>query len=135
MNARIPRDAVVQFNPAQQDEYFRYALIMQVRHQVASSFRNCNIDFGGDKATCPSVEESVSRLFGVADKRTSGGTSAPLALTAEAAKAECGSLGVSYLIATRWDQVWDDPTGWVWHLPVEVDTNEMRVVDCGSAIR
>jgi len=139
MNDRIPRDAVVQFNPAQPDEYVHYALNMQVRRQVASSFSTCNVDFGGDKATCPAVEESVSRVFAVADTRGSGGVSggmaAPVALTAEAAKSECERLGVSYLIATSWDKVWNDRAGWVWHLPVEVDTNRMRVVDCASPMR
>ncbi len=132
MNLLIPRDAIVQFNPAQSNEYIRDALILQARHQVASSFVTCNVDFGGDKAECASVEESVNRLFAVADKKANG---TPTALTAEAAQSECGKLGVSYLIATGWDKVWDDPTGWVWHLPIEVDTNEVRVVDCAVPMR
>jgi hypothetical protein len=137
MNSRIPRDAVVQFNPTQPDEYVHYALIMQVRRQVASSFPTCNVDFGGDRGTCPPVEETVNRLFAVADKRVNGGggAAAAVAMTAEAARSECDRLGVSYLIATSWDKVWNDRTGWVWHLPIEVDTNQMRVVDCASPMR
>ena len=135
MNLSIPRDAVVQFNTTQPDEYVRYAQIMQIRRQVASSFPKCNIDFGGDRAACASVEEGITRLFAVADKSVNPGSTEPVALTAEAAQSECGKLGVSYLIAARWDNVWNDPTGWVWRLPAVVDTNEIRVLDCASAMR
>jgi hypothetical protein len=57
------------------------------------------------------------------------------ALSASQARVECARLGVSDLVASRWDAVWADPQGWVWTLPAVVDTNQVRVVDCAAPMR
>jgi hypothetical protein len=130
MDRRIPQNAVVQFNPTQPDQFVRFAQIMQVRRQVASSFPQCNIDFGGDKTTCAPVEQGVHQLF---DTLPISGR--PTAQTALEARSICHSLGIDALIATSWDTVWLDPDGWVWRLPVLVDSTQMRVLDCSSPMR
>ena len=125
MDRRVPESAVVQFNPEQPGDYFRYAQILQAGRQMASGLPVCTAAFGGDPAGCAGVEASVARVFGV-----SGG-----APSADAARVECGRLGVSDLVATRWDGVWADRAGWVWNLPAVVDTDEVRVLDCGGRDR
>jgi hypothetical protein len=120
MDGRVSKDAVVQFDPAQPGDYFRYAQILEARRQIVSALPVCPAAFGGDPAACAGVEDGVARLF-----PPRGGSSA------EAAREECGRLRANDLAATRWDGVWADRAGWVWTLPAVVDTGEMRVVDCG----
>jgi hypothetical protein len=138
MDQRVAKNAVVQYNPAQDKEYFSLAQAMLVRRQTAHGLSSCGVEFGGDVSLCGRVEEDVARLFQPVDKKDLGtdgddpsGRSG--VWSAEEARAVCGRLGVSDLVATRWDAVWRDREGWVWTLPLVVDTNEVRVVDCGSA--
>ena len=93
--------------------------MMMVGRQMVSGYSYCLSAFGGDAAACPAVMAGVSRLFGGQDR---GG----------AVRDECNRLGVRYLVATRWDDVWFDPQSWVWMLPAVVHTGDMRVVDCVS---
>jgi hypothetical protein len=125
MNRNIPRDAVIQFDTDQPSDFFRYAQVLHVRRQVATAFPECATSFGGSAAACPRIQQGIGRLF-----PASGGLSA---LPAAEARAECGRLGVSYLVATRWDSVWADRLGWVWQLPVVVDTGDVHVVNCSPA--
>jgi len=124
MDARVAKDAVVQFNTAQPGEFFGYAQVMQAGRQMASGLPVCGAAFGGDVGGCGGVERGVARLF----SRDGAG-----ALSAEEVRAECGRLGVSDLVATRWDAVWADRRGWVWGLPAVVDSDEVRVLDCAAA--
>ena len=148
MDGRVANDAVVQYNSAQHLEYFSLAQAMQVRRQTARGLQGCGAEFGGDVGQCRRVEVDVAQLFGseLQEQRpasvdtefgpTAGSLSATgRALSADAAHTICGRLGVSDLVATRWDAVWRDRQGWVWTLPLVVDTKEVRVVDCDSAMR
>jgi hypothetical protein len=136
MQRLVAKNAVVQYNTVQPGEFFYLAEAMQVARQVADGQPGCATAFGGEVGACRGVEDSVARLFSlhVAPKPSAvKGLLGPIAggaLTAELARIECGRLGVSYLIATRWDPAWSDTQGWVWTLPALVDTHEMRVVDC-----
>jgi hypothetical protein len=124
MDRRIPRDAVIQFNTDQPSDFFRYAQVLHARRQIATAFPECATSFGGSAVACTGIQQSVGRLFSLG----SGG-----ALSGAQAQAECGKLGVGYLVATQWDGVWGDQNGWVWALPAAVDTNDVRVVDCFAA--
>jgi hypothetical protein len=125
MDGPIPKDAVLQFNTAQASEYIRYAQIMHAGRQMESAMPGCGTAFGGDPSVCRDVDETVVRLFSrdVLSRATLPATDARLA---------CSKLGVSYLVATRWDDVWQDSKGWVWRLPVAVDTGNFRVVRCAE---
>jgi hypothetical protein len=68
------------------------------------------------------VESGVQRLFSPGD-----------AGSAAEARGICSALGISYLIASRWDGVWLDSSGWVWTLPAVADTGDVRVVDCAES--
>ena len=93
---------------------------------MATALPDCVSTFGGSEAACPGVEEHSARLFA---------TQSGKALTADEARTECGLLGADDLVATRWDGVWADPKGWVWTLPMVVDTGEMRVMVCGEGAK
>lgn len=121
MDRSVPRNAVVQFNPEQPSDYFRYAEILQAGRQMATAMPDCPAAFGGDPAACGAVESGVRRLFSPGQARS-----------AAEARAVCSALGVSYLIASRWDGVWLDTGGWVWTLPAVADTGSVRVVDCAK---
>jgi hypothetical protein len=123
MDRLIPKTAIIQFNTEQPSDFVRYAEILQARRQIADSIPTCASAFGGEASACPEIEKSVSRLFLPV---------AGAALSSVQARAECGRLGVSYLVATRWDGVWADRQGWVWNLPAAVDTGEIRVVGCAE---
>lgn len=121
MRARVATDAVVQYNIAQPGEFFTLAQVMQVGRQVALAQPSCGVvAFGGEVGACKGVEQGVARLY---------------APSASEARVACGRLGVSDLIVTRWDAVWNDPQGWAWTLPTVVDTHDIRVVDCVAPIR
>ena len=121
LDRSVPRSAVVQFNPEQPSDYFRYAEILQAGRQMATAMPDCASAFGGDPASCPAVESGVRRLFSPGDARS-----------AAEARGICSALGISYLIASRWDGVWLDSDGWVWTLPAVADTGDVRVVDCAA---
>ena len=113
---------MVQFRTAQPGDFFKFAQIMFAGRQMAMALPICTAGFGGDPAGCAGHEESEQRLFPANGR----------ALSSEAARDECGRLGASHLIATRWDKVWADRSGWVWTLPDAVDTGEVRVLECGG---
>jgi hypothetical protein len=125
MDHSIPKDAVIQFNTDQPSDYFRYAQILSARRQIATAFPECATSFGGSAAPCAGILQSVARLFSPAGP----------VLSAEQARVECGKLGAGYLVATEWDKVWTDQNGWVWTLPSVVAADDIRVLDCGGALR
>jgi len=133
MAGRVPKDAVIQFNTAQPSDFFRYAQVMQAGRQVANALPGCATPFGGDASACKGVEEDVARLFSQAANSGGGGSGG--ALPATEARVECGRLGASYLVATRWDSVWADREGWVWKLPAAADTGDVRVLGCAEPIK
>ena len=121
MDQRVPKTAIIQFNTGQPSDFFHYAQVMQAGRQMANALPECAAAFGGDASACPGIQASVARLFTPVAGR---------ALPEDGARIECGRLGASDLVATRWDGVWFDPEGWVWKLPAVVDTGDVRVVDC-----
>jgi hypothetical protein len=141
MDARVARNAVVQYNPAELGNAILYAQMLQVGRQTASGQPGCGTAFGGDVNACIPVEEGVKQLFSVThlqdrlvEKESREPTPAG-ALSADDARTVCSRLGVEYLVAARWDSVWADRQSWVWTLPKVVDTNQVRVVDCGAPMR
>ncbi len=120
MDGSIPEDAVIQFDPAQPSDFFRYAQIVAARRQIANALPDCATSFGGSAASCAGLQQGIGQLF------PTGG----VALSAAEARAVCGRLGIGYLVATRWDGVWSDSNGWAWNLPAVVATDDVRVTEC-----
>jgi hypothetical protein len=134
MDRRVAKDAVVQYNTEQPGEFFYLAEVMQAGRQMALATPGCGAAFGGDVRACKGVEQGVARLFSLHSSPDLPPASGR-ALSAAEARDQCGTLAVSYLVATRWDAVWSDPRAWVWTLPTVVDTDKVRVLDCAAPMR
>jgi hypothetical protein len=128
MDERIPKNAVVQYDSAQQNIYFDYAAIANLDRQTVNAFPGCNTAFGGDPAPCESIKSSLAQLYGHSPENS--GTVGP-----DEARQLCANLGIDDLVATRWDNVWQIKRSWVWTLPVKVETANVRVIDCAPGLR
>jgi len=120
LGARISPAAHLQFGVSD-GGYFTQSQMLQVNHQVITEEKNCNLSFGGEPSACIGIQEGVGRLF------PPKGRQVP---SASDARTLCNALGVDVLVATRWDNAWQTPGGWVWHLPLLVERPEVRIVAC-----
>ena len=120
LDASIPREAVVQFNPTRQELYLRAADFVGVDHQtaIAGDQQGCGSELGGDPSGCPAMAAAIDSLYHGA--------------SAEQARATCQEFGIQYLVARVYDPPWKDKSGWVWTLAPVVADDEFRVLNCGQ---
>jgi hypothetical protein len=121
LNRVVPPNAVVQFNPEDQDTD-RMAMMVDmlgVRHQAAISDNKgaCGSEIGGDPSGCPILAAAIDALYNGA--------------SAEQARATCRQFGIQYLVARVYDPIWKDKSDWVWTLPAVVSWDDFRAVGCG----
>jgi len=118
LDAVIPQDAVVQFNPVRPSVFWMIPNWGGIDHQVAMSGDQpgCGSEFGGDPSGCRAMAATIDPLFSGA--------------TAEQARTACRQYGIQYLVATMYDPVWMDKSGWVWTLRPVVSDEEFRALDC-----
>jgi hypothetical protein len=114
----IPSNAVVQFNPAANEDFWRDIDLINVDHQIAITNDQlwCGSELGGDPSGCPTMIESITPLFKSA--------------TAEQARSTCRQFGIQYLVVDKYDPAWADRTGWAWTLSPVVSDPEFRALDC-----
>jgi hypothetical protein len=119
LDAAIPNDAVVQFNPKQREPFWIAADQIGVNHQtaIASDQPWCGSEIGGDPRPCPAMAAAIDALYE--------------GVSAEQAQATCRRYGIQYLIARIYDPAWGDKDGWVWTLKPVVLQDEFRALDCG----
>ena len=120
LDKRIPKQAVVQFNPWGDWLFWKNIDLVNTDHQVATvgSGLWCGAELGGDPSGCPALLKAIDPLFQDADAN------------AEQARAACETYGVDYLVATIYDPQWKDRKSWAWTLPEVVADPEFRAVDC-----
>ena len=118
LDASVPRDAIVQPNPASPDSIWTTVDELGIDHQmaIASDKPWCGAELGGDPSGCPEMAADIDSLFSRA--------------TAERARATCRRYGIQYLVARIYDSPWQDKTSWVWTLNPVVSDEEFRAVDC-----
>ncbi len=118
LDASIPRDAIVQYNPASPDSYWNTVDQADINHQMAISGDKpwCGAELGGDPSGCPIMAADIDHVF----------TNA----TAEQARATCRRYGIEYLVARIYDRPWWDKNSWVWTLSPVVADDEFRALDC-----
>lgn len=118
LNRAISSDAIVQFNPAADEEFWRNINWINVDHQIAIADDHlwCGSELGGDPGGCPALIAAISPLFNKA--------------TAEQARSTCRQYGIQYLVVDMYDPVWRDRNGWVWTLSPVVSDPEFRALDC-----
>jgi hypothetical protein len=118
LNAVIPHDAVVQFNPSATEAFWRNVDLINVDHQLAIGGDElwCGSELGGDPSGCPAMIAAISPLFKGA--------------TAEQAWSTCRQYGIQYLVADMYDPAWSDRKSWVWTLSPIVSDPNFRALDC-----
>jgi hypothetical protein len=118
LDAAIPQDAIVQFNPASTNPWWASADFLGVHHQIvtASDQLWCGSELGGDPTGCPAILAAVHSLY-------SG-------VSGSQARAICSQNGMQYLVAYVYDPAWNDPQSWVWTLRPVVAQPKFRALDC-----
>jgi hypothetical protein len=118
LNASIPRDAVVQYNPDFKFDWWTEPDLFGIDHQTAITSDQpwCGSELGGDPGGCPVMAFAIDSLFKGA--------------TAEQARATCNQYGIGYLVANVYDSAWNDGDGWVWTLKPVVSDEDFRALDC-----
>lgn len=118
LEAAIPRDSVVQFNPTHIDSYWISADLLGVGHQAAivSDQGGCGSELGGDPAGCAPMASAIDNLY--------------TGISAEQARATCRQYGIQYLVARVYDPAWKNKDSWVWTLVPVVSNDEFRALDC-----
>jgi hypothetical protein len=118
LDAVIPGDAVVQFNPSGSETFWKNVDLINIGHQTAIAGDQpwCGSELGGDPTGCPSMISAIVPIF----------------LNADSSQARniCNEYGIQYLVANIYDPVWKDPKSWVWTLKPVVADPEFRAIDC-----
>jgi len=118
MKAKIPRLALVQYNPA--NDYLNVFHLYADR-QVDAGDDGCGATFGGEIEKCKQVYPYISAAF-----------NRPRIVDAWNIDQFCDQLQIAVLIATDADPVWKDPRSWVWTRAPLFSNTIMRAVPCGS---
>jgi hypothetical protein len=118
LNTLIPRDAIVQFNPAQPSLYWTAADLLGINHQaaIAGNKQGCGSELGGDSSGCPVMGAAIGSIFEGA--------------SADQARSTCRLYSIDYLVARIYDPVWKDKSSWVWTLKPVVSDPQFRALDC-----
>jgi len=118
LNAAVPQDAIVQFNPASSNPWWTSTDFLGVRHQIVTATDKlwCGSELGGDPTGCPAIAAAVDSLYNDA--------------SASQARAVCSQYGMQYLVAYVYDPAWNDPESWVWTLPSVVAQPKFRALNC-----
>jgi hypothetical protein len=118
LSASIPKNAIVQYNPAAPNLFWSSVDWVGINRQAAIGGKEggCGSELGGDPSGCKAMIAAIVPIF-------HGGS-------AESARAVCGRYGIQYLIARVYDPVWNDKTSWVWTLHTVVDSEDFRALDC-----
>lgn len=118
LDAAIPEDAVVQYNPRIVDLLWLNPDWLGVAHQSVLAYDRppCGAEFGGNFAGCAILPAAIDALYNNA--------------TAEQARATCRQFGIQYLITKIYDPVWKDKNSWVWNLQPVVADPDFRALDC-----
>ena len=118
LDALIPHDAIVQYNPAPPGSFWTEVDLLGVNRQAAIAGDKpwCGAELGGDPSGCAAMAAAIDSIYKGA--------------TAEQARATCGQYDIQYLVARMYDPVWADKSSWVWTLRPVVQDQEFRVLDC-----
>jgi len=118
LDAAIPRNAVVQANPADINPFWSDVDLVAINHQTAITSDKpwCGSELGGDPSGCSIMAARIDALFSGAN--------------AEQARATCREFGSHYLVARIYDPAWQDKQSWVWKLKPAVANEEFRALNC-----
>jgi hypothetical protein len=116
LDAQLPSSAVLQSNPVTKDLVLH--MLYSGRDAAASDGR-CGIDFGGDAEVCASRVRKLTALFRFPDGSN--------------LDAVCREYGIDAVVVEDADQVWREPSSWVWSRSPAVANDFVRAFRCGAA--
>lgn len=118
LNRQLPRDAMVQYSPA------NAAYVPNVyysQHPAVDGLGSCGTPFGGDPFLCLQYQNKILAAFN--GRKT---------FTISQANELCDELSIDVLVAERADRMWALKKSWVWTAPTLVENPYMRAVACGT---
>jgi hypothetical protein len=118
LNALIPPNAIVQYNPRVIDLLWLSPDWIGVAHASALAYDTnaCGAELGGDPSGCPILSDALDAIYDGA--------------SAERASSTCQQFGIQYLVARVYDPAWKNRNSWVWTLKPVVNDSEFRALDC-----
>ncbi len=117
LDATIPREAIVQPNPASPNAFWSLVDDVNIDRQraIASDQPWCGAELGGDPSGCKPMAAAIAPLFNGA--------------TAEQARATCQTYKIGYLVSRIYDPAWQNKQSWVWTLNPVVSDPEFRALN------
>jgi hypothetical protein len=118
LDSTIPRDAIVQPNPASPNAFWSLIDDVNIDRQraITSDQPWCGAELGGDPSGCKPMATAIDALFRGA--------------TADQARATCQTYKIGYLVSRIYDPAWQNKQSWVWTLTPVISNPEFRALDC-----
>ncbi len=116
LDAQLPSSAVLQNNPAQEDQILD---MLYSGHDIAAGGSECGSAFGGDPDICAPRVQELAGLFALPDGSNLDAT--------------CRKYGIDAVVVENSDDVWREPSSWIWKRQPAVANDYVRAFRCGAA--
>ena len=116
LNAQLPSSAVLQSNPAQENQILN---MLYSGHDAAAGGPECGAAFGGDPDLCALRVQKLTGLF----EQPNGSN----------LDATCREYGIDTIVVENSDDVWQEPSSWIWSRRPIVANDHVRAFRCGTA--
>ncbi len=116
LDAQLPSSAVLQNNPAQE---YQILHMLYSGHDFAAGGPECGSAFGGDPDICALRVQKLAGLFDLPDGSNLDAT--------------CREYGIDAVVVENSDDVWREPSSWIWSQHPIVANDYVRAFRCGTA--
>jgi len=116
LDAQLPPPAVVQSNPSKEDPILH---MLYSGHDSAAGNGECGTTFGGDPGLCALRLQKIAGLFELPDGSNLDAT--------------CREYGIDAVVVEDSDDVWQEPSSWIWSRHPVVANDYVRAFRCGTA--
>jgi hypothetical protein len=114
LDAQLPSSAVLQSNPSKEDPILH---MLYSGHDSAAGDGGCGTTFGGDAGVCALRQQKLAGLFELPDGSNLDAT--------------CREYGIDAVVVEDTDDVWQEPSSWIWHRNPTVANDYVRAFRCG----
>jgi hypothetical protein len=116
LDAQLSSSAVLQSNPSKEDPILH---MLYSGHDAAAGGGECGTTFGGDPGVCALRQQKLAGLFELPDGSNLDAT--------------CREYGIAAVVLEDTDDVWQDPSSWIWRRDPIVANDYVRAFRCGTA--
>jgi hypothetical protein len=116
LDAQLPSSAVLQSNPSKEDPILH---MLYSGHDSAAGNGECGTTFGGDPGLCALRLQTIAGLFELPDGNNLDAT--------------CREFGIDAVIVEDSDDVWQEPSSWIWSRHPVVANDYVRAFRCRTA--